>query len=438
MEPSMNQPVTILFLLMVTVPISWGDDWPQWMGPKRDGIWRETGIVDAFPKNGLSPLWKVPIAGGYSGPAVADGLVYVTDFLTDGAKENDPGKRVELTGRERLHALHIADGKMAWTHEYPVTYKISYPAGPRATPTVVGDTVYMLGAEGHLTAIHAKSGKTRWSKSLKDEYKVESPIWGFCSHPLVEDGVVYVIVGGEGSVAVALNAETGKELWRSLSASEPGYAPASIVDVGGTRQLIIWHAEGVNGLDPKTGKVYWTVPLKPNYGMSIMAPQRAGNRLFAGGIGVSLLLELATDQPTVKELWRGDTKRGVECVNSTPIVDGDYLYGVNRFGQLRCVELATGKHIWESFAATTGNRSANSGTGFLVKHDDRYFIFSETGDIVIAKLSPQGYDEQSRTHLIDPSNEAFGREVVWSHPAFANKTVYVRNDKEIVAYSLAK
>mgnify|MGYP002780554238 CR=1 FL=1 len=434
----MNHPMTILSVLVMTASISRGEDWPQWMGPQRDGIWREAGIVDTFPKDGLTPLWKVPVAGGYSGPAVADRLVYVTDFLTDGAKENDPGKRVELNGLERLHAFDVADGKLRWKYEYPVTYKISYPAGPRATPTVVDDKVYMLGAEGNLTALDATSGKVSWTKSLKDAYKVESPIWGFCSHPLVDDGIVYVTVGGEGSVAVALKAETGEEVWRSLSAAEPGYAPASIVEVGGTRLLIIWHAEAVNGLDPKTGKVYWSVPLKPNYGMSIMAPQRAGNRLFAGGIGVSLLLELAENQPTAKELWRGDTKRGVECVNSTPIVDGDYLYGVNRFGQLRCVELATGRHVWESFAATTGNRSANSGTGFLVKNGDRYFIFSETGDLVIAELSPQGYVEKSRAHLIDPSNEAFGRDVVWCHPAFAQKAVFVRNDKELVAYSLAK
>jgi outer membrane protein assembly factor BamB len=319
-----------------------------------------------------------------------------------------------------------------------VQYKISYPAGPRATPTVVDGVVYWLGAEGNLSALDAGTGQVRWQRSLKEDYKVEAPIWGFCSHPLVEDGLVYAVVGGEGTVAIALDADTGKQRWSALSASEPGYAPASIITAGGTKQLLIWHADAINGLDPKTGKVYWSVPLKPGYGMAIMAPRLADNKLFAGGIGVSLLLELANDQPTTKIVWRGDTKRGLECVNSTPIIDGDHLYGVNRFGQLRCVDLATGDHVWESFAATTGNRSANSGTGFLVKNEDRYFIFSETGDLVIAQLSPAGYKEISRAHLIDPTNEAFGREVVWSHPAYAGRTVFVRNDREIAAYSLAK
>jgi outer membrane protein assembly factor BamB len=424
--------------MALSFAITWGDDWPQWMGPRRDGQWRETGVLRTFPKEGPKLLWKVPIAGGYAGPAVAHDHVFVTDFVTDGTRENDPGKRVELTGKERLHALDASTGKTIWTHAYPVTYKISYPAGPRATPTVQDGVVYMLGAEGNLTALDEKSGQVRWAKSLKEEYKIEAPIWGFCSHPLIHDGLIYLTVGGEGSVAVALEAATGKQVWASLSASEPGYAPPSIIHVGNKPQLIIWHAEAINSLDPKTGKVYWSKPLKPNYGMAIMAPQLAGNRLFAGGIGVSLLLELQGDQPSAKELWRGDTKRGVECVNSTPIIDGDYLYGVNRFGQLRCVELATGNHVWESFEATTGNRSANSGTGFLVKCSDYYFIFSETGDLITATLSPAGYQEISRAHLIDPSNEAFGREVVWSHPAFARRAVFVRNDKEIAAYSLSE
>jgi outer membrane protein assembly factor BamB len=424
-------------MLFFIVTVAQADDWPQWMGSKRDGHWRESGILSTFPKEGPKLLWKTSIAGGYSGPSVAQGRVYVTDFLTDGVRKNDPGERIELQGKERLHCLDIRDGKTLWTYEYPVTYKISYPAGPRATPTVVNGKVYMLGAEGNLASLDASTGKVLWSKDLKKEYKVESPIWGFCSHPLIDNNILYLTVGGEGTVAVALDATTGKQVWTALSASEPGYAPTSIIQAGNTPQLIVWHADAVNSLDPKTGKVYWTIPLKPNYGMAIMAPQLTGNQLFAGGIGVSILLELDSKTPAAKELWRGDTKRGIECVNSTPIIDGDHLFGVNRFGQLRCVELATGKHIWESFAATTGNRSANSGTAFLIKNDNRYFIFSETGDLVIAKLTPEGYQEQSRAHLIDPSNEAFGREVVWSHPAFANKSVFVRNDKELIAYSLA-
>lgn len=430
-------PVAVLVLSLQT--FSRADDWPQWLGSNRDSVWRETGIVEKFPDAGLPVKWRVPISGGYSGPAVADGRVYVTDYVREtGEPVNNPGARPPLTGQECVLCLDARDGTQLWKHAYSCAYRISYPAGPRATPAVADGKVYTLGAEGNLFCLDAKSGKVVWSKELKREYQVETPIWGFCGHPLVDGRKLICLVGGEGSVAVAFDNETGKELWRALSAAEPGYCPPTLIEAGGKRQLIIWHPESINGLDPESGTVYWSVPLKPGYGMSIAAPRKSGDYLFASGIGnVGALLKLDRDKPHAEVAWTGTGNTAVYCSNSTPFIEQGTIYGVccNQ-GQLRGVELENGKRLWETFAPTTGERRAGHGTAFLVKQGDRFFLFNESGDLILARLSPKGYEEISRFHVLEPTGEAFGRNVVWTHPAFANQCVYVRNDKELVCVSL--
>ena len=433
--------VPLSFIVFCGNQILMGDDWPQWLGPKRDAVWRETGLVTKFPDKGLPVKWRVPVALGYSGPAVANGRVYLTDYVREsGEAGNDPATRKTLKGNERVLCLDASTGKPLWEHKYPREYHISYPSGPRATPTVDGDKVYTLGAEGDLVCLETETGKVVWSKDLKKAYKTESPIWGFCGAPLVDGQKLFCVVGGEGSVVVAFDKSTGKELWRGLTASESGYCPPSIIEAAGVKQLIIWHADSINSLNPETGSVYWTIPLKPDYGMSIMIPQKHGDFLFASGIGnVGALLKLDQTKPGAEVVWRGKNDTAVYAANTTPVIDeAGILYGADcRGGQLRGVNLETGKRLWESFAPTTGTRRGNHGTVFIVKNGDRYVMLSETGDLILAKLSSKGYDEISRFHLIDPTGECFGREVVWSHPAFANKSVFARNDKELVCVSLA-
>jgi outer membrane protein assembly factor BamB len=292
---------------------------------------------------------------------------------------------------------------------------------------------------GRLTCLDAVRGTVLWSKDLGEEYDVETPMWGFSGHPLVERDKLICLVGGERSVAVAFDRKTGKELWRALSASEPGYSAPTIIEAAGRRQLVIWHADAINGLNPETGEVYWSVPLKPDYGMSIMTPRQHGDYLFASGIGnVGALLRLGQDRPSAEAVWRGRNDTAVYCANSTPFIEDGTIYGTDcRNGQLRGVELETGKRLWETWQPTTGDRRAGHGTAFIVKHEGRYFLLSETGDLILARLSPEGYDEIARFHLLEPTGEAFGRRVVWSHPAFANRCVYARNDRELVCVSLA-
>jgi outer membrane protein assembly factor BamB len=427
--------------LALAAPAARADDWPQWLGPQRDGVWRETGTLDKFPAGGPKVLWRTPIQGGYAGPAVAAGRVYVADHVTDAdlRKLNNPMGRPKVAGKERVLCLDAKDGKELWKYEYDCPYAISYPAGPRCTPTVAGGKVYTLGAMGNLSCLDAEKGTLLWSKDFPKNYGAQVPIWGFAGHPLVEGDKLICLVGGKGSVAVAFDKDTGKELWKALSASEPGYSAPTVVEAGGKRQLVIWDADAINGLDPETGKVYWSEPLKPSYGMSIATPRRAGEYLFAGGMGgKALLLRLAADRPAVEEVWRGQRDTAVYPSNSTPAVEGGTLYGCDSTeGDLRAVELKTGKRLWKTFAPVAGER-AGHGTAFLVKNGDRYFLFNEKGELIIARLSPKGYEEVSRAKLLQPTGEAFGRAVVWSHPAFADKCVFARNDEEIVCASLAK
>jgi outer membrane protein assembly factor BamB len=419
------------------------DDWPQWMGKNRDGVWHESGIIERFPEGGAKILWRAPIAGGYAGPAVVGNRIYVTDYVREsGDGTNNIGGRSVSKGRERVLCLDAATGKEIWKHEYPCAYNISYPAGPRCTPTVADGKVYCLGAEGHLVCLDAADGQPVWHKELKQAYKIESPFWGFSGHPLVDGNRLICLVGGQGSVAVAFDKDTGKELWKALSvAGDAGYCPPTIIEASGKRQVLIWDPQALNSLDPETGEVYWIEPLVPQYGMSVTAPVKSGNFLYASGIGsVGVLFKLDRTKPAAEVVWDGKPNTAVYCSNSTPFIDGDVIFGNDcQVGNLRGVDLATGKRLWETFEPTTGGeRRASHGTVFLTKNADRYFLFSETGDLIIARLSRQGYDEISRAHILDPTGEAMGRSVVWSHPAYANKCCFARNDKEIVCVSLAR
>jgi outer membrane protein assembly factor BamB len=421
------------------------DDWPQWLGPKRDGVWRETGILEKFPADGVKVRWRVPIGGGYSGPAVAKGRVYVMDRKLNEGSSNpgDAFSRGQIPGSERVLCLNEADGKMLWQHEYECRYTVSYPAGPRTTPTVHEGKVYTLGAEGNLRCLDAEKGTLLWEHDFKTDFGIKTPMWGFAGHPLVDGKKLICLAGGNGSVAVAFDKDTGKEMWRALSAQEPGYAPPMIYEFAGKRQLILWHPEAVNGLDPETGKVYWTHRLTPpvRAGMTIPSPRKSGDLLFLTSFyNGSLLLRVDSDAPSVvwqsKKVSEKDTD-GLHSVMATPLIDNGYIYSPCSYGQFRCLKLETGERLWETFAPTSG-KSERWGHAFVVKNGDRAFLFSEKGDLIIAKLSPEKYEEIDRAHLLEPDNHDPRRDVVWSHPAFANRCVYARNDHEIVCASLAE
>jgi outer membrane protein assembly factor BamB len=430
--------LALALVLGVAVSPALAEDWPQWLGPQRDSVWRETGIVKELPKGGPPVKWRIPVFCGYAGPAVADGRVYHFDYDTPGNYNTD-GMPTKLTGKERILCLDTATGKELWKYDYDCPYNLSYPAGPRCTPTVSGGKVYALGAMGDLTCLDAKGGKMLWSKNLPKDYKTKAPMWGYSGHPLVDGDRLYCLAGGEGSIAVALDKDTGKEIWRALSAKQIGYAPPTMIKAGGANQLLIWHSDALNSLDPKTGEVFWSIPIESNFGMAIMPPRKLGDLVFAGCIMTQCVVaKLGADKPAAEVLWRGKAGTGVYPVNSAPFLEDGYIYGVDIDSKLRCVKLQDGERVWETLAPTVAAEDVKSGTAFIVKNGDRFFLFNELGELIIAKLSPKGYEEVSRAKILEPTGKAFKRDVVWSHPAFANRCMFARNDKELVCVSLAQ
>ncbi len=438
----------IVFALASSTIVS-ADDWPRWMGPTEDGIYREQGVTQSLPSTGLPVLWRAPIGGGYSGPAVVGTRVYVSDYQrTAGEVVNSPNTRTALQGKERLVCLDRDSGKTLWKYEYECPYSISYPAGPRCTPTVDMDAdgkqgrVYVLGSEGDLACLNAISGELVWKRSFKQDFQAPVPIWGFSAHPLVHEDLLVCMVGGDGQTVVAFDKLTGEVRWKGLSASGAGYCPPTIVRFADTTQLIVWHADGVVSLEPKTGKPYWTVDLKPEYEMAIARPQIEGNLMYASAIRTnSVMLELQNDRPAVKELWRGEPKQSVFAANSTPLLHRGVIFGTDcNEGCLVAADAKDGHRFWTTFKATRPDESrrVNHGTAFLTRLDgtDDFLLMSENGDLILAQLTEQGYQEKWRQHLLEPTGEAFGRGVVWSHPAYSNLTAFARNDKEVLAVRL--
>jgi outer membrane protein assembly factor BamB len=441
-------------LLLLFLAPARGDDWPQWMGPKRDGVWRETGILDKFPAGGPKVLWRSKLGAGYAGPAVANGRVFVTDHVpAPGVTYPASGfSNKTVPGKERVLCLDEKSGKLVWKHEYDCAYKnLGYCKGPRATPTIQGGKVYSLGAMGDLYCLDEATGKSIWEKHFRADFGAPLQMWGFAGHPLVDGKKLICLVGGEGSVAVAFDKDTGKELWRALPGPDQGYCPPMIYQFGGKRQLIIWDPQGVHGLDPETGKVYWTRPFVSQAGMSIPTPRKDGDLLFITGFYAgSLMLKLDPDKPAASVLWKGKG-RGVEPdktdalhgVMPAPWIKDGYIYGVCSYGELRCLKEQTGERVWSTHQAT-GGKEERWANAFLIPQGGRFFLFNEKGDLIIAHLTPRGYEEVSRAHIIEPTNtmapstagEAM-RRVVWVHPAFADKCIFIRNDEEIVCVSLA-
>ena len=408
-------------------------------------MWNETGLIDKFPDGGLKVLWRTPVNGGLSGPAVGNGRVYVTDF----AYTTRP------RGIERALALDEKTGAILWTQQWEVNYAgLGYDRGPRSTPTVDGDRVYVLGAQGALLCLNVKTGEVIWKKDFIAEYHAPtgtwSGNWGYVAPPLIDGDRVICKVGGEPNAkVVAFDKHTGKELWKALSSeSGPAPSPLIIINAGKTPQLIVWHDSAIDSLDPATGKLYWEHPWKISTSMAVQTPVQTGPTgsmlLFSAYYNGALVLSLDEDKPAFRVMWKSESESEVvtDAVHSmimTPVVIGDYFYGIDTFGQLRCVNLKTGERVWETQAVT--KEKVRHATAHFIRNGDRVFINNDFGELIIARLDPMGYHEISRTQLISPTAPATqrrtGGKINWTQPAYANKHIITRNDEEIVSASLA-
>lgn len=426
------------------------EDWPQWMGPERDGVWRETGLVDSFGSDGPPVRWRVPVKAGYVGPAVAQRRVYLLDREAGKPQERARGDRSvpQMPGNERVLCLDADTGKTLWEHVYDCPYRIAYPSGPRATPVVQGGRVYTLGAMGDLRCLDAASGTVIWANSLATAYQADPPVWGFASHPLLDGTRLIVPVGGSNSAVVAFDTATGREVWRAQQTPEIGYAPLVIQEIAGRRQLLFWHSDAVSGLNPTNGEVHWTHPYpvvgKPQRPeVTIARPRVEGDRLFLTSFYQgSLLLRVPSVGGSPEVIWnrrsakQSEMTDGLHTVMSTPVIRDGFVYGVCAFGELRCLDLKTGDRVWESLDLFPG-KGGFFAHAFIVPQGDRCWFWTDQGDLVLGRLSPRGLDVVSRAHVLDPIENTRGREVLWCHPAFAQRRAYVHNGRELICLDLS-
>lgn len=421
------------FLASLAVAAAQADDWPRWRGPTADGQWRETGLLEAFPTPQLEAVWRAPLGPGYSGPTVAAGRVFVMD------------RQTSPTQRERVLCFDELTGRPLWVHEYDCTYtKIGYTAGPRASVTIEGDRAYAIGAMGHARALDAATGRVLWERNLERDYQIDMPIWGIAASPVLFEGLVILHIGGTpDACVVALDAATGQERWRALR-DRAQYATPVLVRQADQPVLAVWTGDGVAGLDPRTGKLHWYDALKPrNMPIGVATPVVAGDQLFCTSFyDGSLLLRLDPAALRVERLWHrvGKSERDTDALQSiisTPLVREGHVYGVDSYGELRCLDLQSGDRRWENLQATPKSRWS---TIHFVQNGDRTWMFNERGELIIARLSPQGYQELSRAKLLEPTLDQLNQRngVCWSHPAFANRHIVARNDKELVRANLAK
>ena len=204
--------VMVILAFVLAAPLN-AEDWAQWRGSDRLGIWTESGILESFPEDGLQIKWRTPVRSGFSGPSVADGRVFLLDW------QEDPLSRT-MDGTERIVAFDEQTGELLWAHEWETTYRMlmaSYAVGPRSTPTVDGDRVYAVGSTGRLFCLDVESGAVIWSKDYIEEYDTSVPTWGIASSPLVDGDKLITVVGGEpDALVVAFNKRSGEELWRAV------------------------------------------------------------------------------------------------------------------------------------------------------------------------------------------------------------------------------
>jgi len=431
-----------ILVALLSAPVL-AEDWPQFLGPKRDGVWRETGILEKFPQGGPKKLWTEKIGGGYAGPAVAGGKVFAVDYTKDDSSAN-----------ESVICFDAEKGTRLWKSSYPVVYKIpgGYSSGPRCTPLVDGECVYTVGSMGDLNCYAVKDGKLIWSKNYIKDFKAKVPLWGFASHPLVDGDKLICVTGGTtDNLVMAFDKKTGKELWHSQEIStDCGYAAVMIYDLDKVRTAVVWHQAAVVGLDPETGKRLWKYDFPVKYALTAPTPRQVGmDKLFITAFyDGPVMLKIAGGKATPD--WKGksaseqpDKTDGLHSIMPTPFIVDGHIYGVCSYGELRCLKADTGERVWSTRKPTVGTpteegKATRWGNAFLTQHEDRFFLFNEKGELVIAKLTPKGYEEIDRAAIVAPTNKDAGRKTVWVHPAFAGKKMYVRNDLELVCVDLAK
>ena len=379
--------------------------WPSYRGPGLDGISSQTGLLKTWPEAGPKVLWKTPLGDGYSGITIAGKHVYTMYSTADG---------------EFVACFNVADGVELWRVRLDDNRPDQFGDGPRSTPTLDGDTVYALGARGILMAVKADTGATIWSKDLKAEFNAQVPRWGVSTSPLVEGDLVLVNAGGkpDGSL-VALDKKTGATRWKAYS-DKPGYSTPLPVDIQGVRQVLFFTGSSLVSVTPVDGKVLWSVPWKTSYHINAAMPVLvAPDKVFVSSsydTGAAVYqIKKSGDTWSTAEVWKSNVMKN--HFNSSILHDG-YLYGFDD-KTLKCINALTGEESW-------GHRGFAKGS--LLLADGHLLVFSEEGLLALVEATPSAYKEKARAQILE------GR--TWTMPSLADGTLYLRNQKEMVALDI--
>jgi len=390
-------------------------EWPQLLGPHRNGLSTETGLFDAWPDGGPKEVWRVKGGIGMSGLAISRGKLLTM---------------VQREGQQKLVALSADKGEPLWETDIAPAYENQMGNGPRATPTIAGDQVFVFTGEGILAAVNFKDGKLLWSHDVLDEHKGEPADYGMACSPLVAGGMVIVTAGAPEAAVVAYVCKSGELAW-TAGDDLPGYSSPALLKVGGAEQVVMFTGGSVLGLKAGTGEQLWRHPYTTDFGCNIATPISYKDQVFVSSGenhgSVLLTLKTAGDEFKASEVWSSYGPKSVLRNEwQTSILLGDYLYGFDNVGgagpvsHLTCINAATGKPAWQQ---------ARFGKGNMIAAEDKLLMTTLAGELVIARASPKKYEELGRQKVLGKTRTA---------PSLAGGLLYVRDDKELVCFDVHK
>jgi outer membrane protein assembly factor BamB len=397
------------------------DDWPQWRGPERTGLSKETGLLKEWPKDGPKLLWERKDVGeGYSTPAIVGDRVYLL---------------ANREGIEYVVALAVKDGSEVWA---TAVGKVGPNTGPqypgaRSTPTLEGDRIYILGSDGDLACLEKDKGKVMWSKNLKKTFDGAPGAWAYAESVLIDGDKLICTPGGKKATMAALRKKDGETVWTSAipQGDAAGYASAIAVDVGGTRQYVQFVAGGVIGVDAKTGKFLWRYDKTKDPAANIPTPVFHDGCVFTStsrsGTGLNRI-KVSEGEVSSEQVYFNTTK--LNSIGGVVRV-GDYVYGTDARGDLVCVDFKTGELKW---------RHAAVGVGALCYADGMLYVRGQGGNgfgkespvrVVLVEATPDGYKEKGRFEQPD-----HGDRPAWPHPVVANGRLYLRDGAVLLCYDV--
>jgi outer membrane protein assembly factor BamB len=404
--------------LLATAFIAQASDWPQWRGPKRNGLSQETGLLKEWPMDGPKLLWHLNDVGmGYSTPSVVGDRLYL---LGNQGLDN-----------EFVQARAVKDGKLIWTaHLGKVGNPDQQPPFPaaRSTPTVVGDVLYALGSDGDLVCVELRDGKVRWHKNLRTDFGGQPGVWAYSESPLVDGDHVICSPGGAEATLVALNRKTGDVVWKAAlsGGSKAAYSSIIIVEAGGEKQYVQLVEKGLVGVEAKTGKVLWHYEkLVSPYAANIPTPVAHDNMVYSGvaGKGGGLVKLKAEGGKIEPEEVYFSPKLPTAIGGAVKV--GNFLYGTSQ--TLQCIDFASGNVKWE-------DRSV--GTGALCYADGRLYLHGENGEVALVESTPDGYHEKGRFAPPDQPKRINQMEKAWAYPVVDNGRLYIRDADRLWCYDI--